>query len=206
MLIDHQNPRYRLDGIVSHSGSGPHSGHYYSHCRSSDNQWYRFDDSSVTRQGNTRQLLGLKTAYILVYTRIDNTSPSSPQTGMKRKHVEEIDEDVGESVSSKPFIGPQRPRSPSPKENPFSMKKSSPILPSPRPSQPLGERKSNNFHEKHASAAAPVTFYGNDSPNGKKPRRIHQMKGKHQNNPNYPNKKSKHPGGYQPKVIKDRRR
>ena len=116
---------------------------------------------------------------------------------MKRKHVEE-DEDVGEAVSTK-FIGPQRPSPP--KENPFSMKKPSPTLPSPRPA--LGEKKGNNFHEKHASAAAPVNFYGNGSP--KKPRKVDRMKGKGGNNPNYPNKKSKH-SGYQPKVIKDRRR
>ncbi len=34
-------PSYSLYGVISHAGSGPHSGHYYAHVKASNNQWYR---------------------------------------------------------------------------------------------------------------------------------------------------------------------
>jgi len=75
-----QNPRYRLDAIISHAGSGLHSGHYYSTIRTAHNKWCRFDDSTVHNLTNpSHNFLSIKTAYILIYTRIDLQSEDLTQ-------------------------------------------------------------------------------------------------------------------------------
>ena len=138
-VLSAQEPRYRLESVVSHSGSGPHAGHYFAHVRSGDNRWYRMDDSNVSNMpGGLANVLGsLRNAYILFYTRIDTLASAingkghanghtngvngvngvqKPPSGggQKRKAMEDEDdpiEDFWPESSSKPngFIGPQQP-------------------------------------------------------------------------------------------------
>jgi len=76
---------YHLYGVVVHSGSSPHSGHYYSLGRAlasgntggdSGGSWYRYDDSTVralpgvlTQEQLDERTNGVETAYILLYRR-----------------------------------------------------------------------------------------------------------------------------------------
>jgi len=42
-----QGTRYRLHGVLVHSGGSLHSGHYYCYVRNTNNVWYQMDDASV---------------------------------------------------------------------------------------------------------------------------------------------------------------
>eukprot|EP00993_Chasmostoma_nieuportense_P003694 NODE_439_length_2235_cov_59.694972_g407_i0.p1 GENE.NODE_439_length_2235_cov_59.694972_g407_i0~~NODE_439_length_2235_cov_59.694972_g407_i0.p1 ORF type:complete len:694 (-),score=164.41 NODE_439_length_2235_cov_59.694972_g407_i0:102-2183(-) len=58
---------YKLIGVVVHDGSSPHSGHYYSFVRNSNQIWYLCDDSRVQQVGLDRVMCQM--AYLLVYIR-----------------------------------------------------------------------------------------------------------------------------------------
>jgi hypothetical protein len=59
--------KYRLCGVLVHSGNSCHSGHYYSYVKNSNDIWYRMDDSRVS-QVPLKQALD-QHAYILFYVR-----------------------------------------------------------------------------------------------------------------------------------------
>lgn len=63
------NPTYKLYGIVNHSGSGPHSGHYTAFVKSSSGSWYNMNDSSVSANLGSSPPINQKNAYILFYCR-----------------------------------------------------------------------------------------------------------------------------------------
>jgi ubiquitin C-terminal hydrolase len=65
---------YSLCGVLVHSGSSCHSGHYYSFVKNSNGVWYKMDDSHVSQVSLT-QALG-QHAYILFYVR--QNQPGSP--------------------------------------------------------------------------------------------------------------------------------
>ncbi|CDZ98657.1 multidrug resistance-associated abc transporter [Phaffia rhodozyma] len=85
--------RYKLYGVVCHSGSGPHSGHYTARVLSTDgSSWHNMDDSYVSSIG--KPPLGLRDAYVLFYVRekgdallqtINSTSAGGPS---KKRKVE----------------------------------------------------------------------------------------------------------------------
>ncbi|BGP37514.1 hypothetical protein JCM10449v2_001420 [Rhodotorula kratochvilovae] len=63
-------PSYRLYGLILHSGSGPHSGHYTSYVRAADEKFYDMNDDFVTlAPGGGRAPLGERNAYVLFYIR-----------------------------------------------------------------------------------------------------------------------------------------
>lgn len=55
---------FELYGVCNHVG-GSNSGHYYSYCKYKDGNWYKFDDSSVSRI-NKKDIVS-KNAYCLFY-------------------------------------------------------------------------------------------------------------------------------------------
>ncbi|RKP34582.1 hypothetical protein BJ085DRAFT_18031, partial [Dimargaris cristalligena] len=59
------NTRYSLYGVLVHSGSSCHSGHYYCYIKATSGAWYCMDDSSVSSI-SLKQVLA-KTAYLLFY-------------------------------------------------------------------------------------------------------------------------------------------
>lgn len=63
---DFEGCHYKLNSVVSHSGSSPFVGHYISWCRV-DDKWFLFNDSSVT-ESNEADVLGAQ-AFILLYER-----------------------------------------------------------------------------------------------------------------------------------------
>lgn len=63
-----RNPTYRLYAVVCHSGSGPHSGHYFAHVRSGAGRWHCMNDSSVSNT-DVQTALQQRNAYLLFYER-----------------------------------------------------------------------------------------------------------------------------------------
>jgi len=63
-----RNPTYRLYAVVCHSGSGPHSGHYFAHVRSGAGRWHCMNDSSVS-DTDVKAALQQRNAYLLFYER-----------------------------------------------------------------------------------------------------------------------------------------
>jgi len=111
-------PSYSLYGVISHAGSGPHSGHYYAHVKASNDQWYEMNDDLVTRhQGPPTSM---KNAYILFYmqergqglqaavTSISRLPPPSPN-GIKNKLKKKAPDTNVDEVKKQPFIGPLLP-------------------------------------------------------------------------------------------------
>ena len=50
-LIDLSNDcRYDLVGVLIHTGSSANAGHYTAHLRDGKQQWWKFDDESVSMQ------------------------------------------------------------------------------------------------------------------------------------------------------------
>jgi ubiquitin carboxyl-terminal hydrolase 36/42 len=120
-------PSYSLYGVISHAGSGPHSGHYYAHVKASNDQWYEMNDDSVTRHPGPPT--GMKNAYILFYMRdrgqalqaaVTSGSQLPPTTlngiknNIKKRKISDQDDDLGEKPKQ-PFIGPLLPPSVIPK-------------------------------------------------------------------------------------------
>ncbi|CAM6118723.1 unnamed protein product [Calypogeia fissa] len=68
-------PKYKLFGVLVHSGWSTHSGHYYSFLRASSDIWHVFDDSRV-RQVSEKTVLEQK-AYMLFYVREGKRMASS---------------------------------------------------------------------------------------------------------------------------------
>ncbi|GAA5911324.1 hypothetical protein JCM8208_005218 [Rhodotorula glutinis] len=62
-------PSYRLYGLILHSGSGPHSGHYTSYVRAADERWYDMNDDYVSPVPGGKAPLGERNAYVLFYIR-----------------------------------------------------------------------------------------------------------------------------------------
>jgi len=120
-------PSYSLYGVISHAGSGPHSGHYYAHVKASNNQWYEMNDDSVTRHHGLPT--GMKNAYILFYMRergqtlqaavtpgsqCQPTTPNGIKNDIKKRKISDKDGNAGEK-QNQPFIGPLSPSSVIPK-------------------------------------------------------------------------------------------
>ena len=59
---------YRLYAVICHSGSGPHSGHYFAHVRSGTGRWHCMNDSSVS-DIQPSAALSARNAYMLFYER-----------------------------------------------------------------------------------------------------------------------------------------
>ncbi|KAG8960381.1 hypothetical protein FRC03_006578 [Tulasnella sp. 419] len=60
--------KYSLYGIISHSGGGPHSGHYIAHVKTSSGKWFEMNDDMTSSVGN-KPPLDESSAYVLFYTR-----------------------------------------------------------------------------------------------------------------------------------------
>ncbi|CAE6470212.1 unnamed protein product [Rhizoctonia solani] len=60
---------YMLNGVISHLGSGPNSGHYTAHVKGADGRWTAMDDDLVTPCSSPP--LNLKNAYVLFYIQTD---------------------------------------------------------------------------------------------------------------------------------------
>ncbi|CAF4585272.1 unnamed protein product, partial [Rotaria magnacalcarata] len=59
---------YKLNAVVVHIGEAADSGHIFSYIRSSDNLWYKADDTSVQRI-DLDTVLACNNSYILCYTK-----------------------------------------------------------------------------------------------------------------------------------------
>ena len=123
-------PSYSLYGVISHAGSGPHSGHYYAHVKGSNTQWYEMNDDSVTRHHGPPT--SMKNAYILFYMRergqalqaaVTSESQRQPITpngiknNIKKRKIPDKDSD-SDAKPNQPFIGPLLPPSVIPKTKP----------------------------------------------------------------------------------------
>ncbi|KAL9326087.1 hypothetical protein ACSQ67_006732 [Phaseolus vulgaris] len=78
--------KYSLYGVLVHSGSSTHSGHYYCYVRTSNNMWYTLDDNRVSHVSE-REVLNQQ-AYMLFYVR-DRKSivPRKPVDIAKKENV-----------------------------------------------------------------------------------------------------------------------
>ncbi|RDX64082.1 Ubiquitin carboxyl-terminal hydrolase 23, partial [Mucuna pruriens] len=79
--------KYSLYGVLVHSGSSTHSGHYYCYVRTSNNMWYTLDDNRVSHVSE-REVLNQQ-AYMLFYVR-DRKSivPRKPVDIVKKENRE----------------------------------------------------------------------------------------------------------------------
>ena len=119
-------PQYLLHSVLVHTGSSPATGHYYVFIRPdiTKNDWFRFDDSKVTRAsqkqaidanfGNNR---GGPTAYMLIY--LKNSSQVLPQVQSLQSPYDEKEELLKEAVvimtrisalNKNSFLGQQKRR------------------------------------------------------------------------------------------------
>ena len=145
---DQYGPSYSLYGVISHAGSGPHSGHYYAHVKASNGQWYEMNDDSVTRHNGPP--IGKKNAYILFYMREPGqalqaaitsgsqrqpTTPNGTKNSLKKRMVPDKESD-SDGKQNRPFIGPLLPPSVVPKPKPVS-----PVSPARDPQADLLKRK-----------------------------------------------------------------
>ncbi|KIO32897.1 hypothetical protein M407DRAFT_18356 [Tulasnella calospora MUT 4182] len=69
---------YSLYGIIAHSGSGPHSGHYFAHIKSPNDRWHEMNDEEIS-PGTDSPPLHMREAYILFYIQ----APSNKRVSMK---------------------------------------------------------------------------------------------------------------------------
>ncbi|XP_027329426.1 ubiquitin carboxyl-terminal hydrolase 23 isoform X2 [Abrus precatorius] len=78
--------KYSLYGVLVHSGSSTHSGHYYCYVRTSNNMWYTLDDNRVSHVSE-REVLNQQ-AYMLFYVR-DRKSilPRKPADIAKKENM-----------------------------------------------------------------------------------------------------------------------
>ncbi|XP_020229160.1 ubiquitin carboxyl-terminal hydrolase 23 isoform X2 [Cajanus cajan] len=78
--------KYSLYGVLVHSGSSTHSGHYYCYVRTSNNMWYTLDDNRVSHVSE-REVLNQQ-AYMLFYVR-DRKSivPKKPVDLAKKENM-----------------------------------------------------------------------------------------------------------------------
>jgi hypothetical protein len=109
-----QTFNYRINGIVVHEGVSLSCGHYIAYARSSDGQFYGFDDSYVYRANTDR--VGKAAAYLLFYVRVPvvSTQPVSsfrPPNGYKNvpSPVPASPKPSSLLPQKRPFIGPQLP-------------------------------------------------------------------------------------------------
>jgi len=124
-------PTYSLYGVISHSGSGPNSGHYYAHIKNAQGQWYEMNDEIRSRV--TGAPVNLKNAYILFYVQdkgqaleaavsIPANSTLSPAlpiiaknsglvASMKKRKIVQSDDEGPSPKKTAPFIGPLLPSS-----------------------------------------------------------------------------------------------
>ena len=66
---------YRLKGVISHLGESGMSGHFIAYCRNRiDNNWYLYNDATVTLCNNQQKDYMVGTAYILFYESVDNSN------------------------------------------------------------------------------------------------------------------------------------
>lgn len=70
--------KYSLYGIIAHSGSGPHSGHYFAHIKSPNDRWHEMNDEDISG-GTDSPPLNMREAYILFYIQ----APSIKRPGNK---------------------------------------------------------------------------------------------------------------------------
>ncbi|KAJ1975994.1 hypothetical protein H4R35_002893 [Dimargaris xerosporica] len=78
--------QYRLYGVLVHSGSTCHSGHYYCYVKASSGVWYCMDDSMVS-QASLATVLS-RSAYLLFYVRVPlKAKPSQSSTPVRSKSV-----------------------------------------------------------------------------------------------------------------------
>lgn len=61
------NPSYKLYGVINHLGGSVGSGHYTADVRAGNGQWYRADDTDVSKSNGAP--LNAKSAYVLFYCR-----------------------------------------------------------------------------------------------------------------------------------------
>jgi hypothetical protein len=83
--------RYRLTGVVVHSGGSMGSGHYYAYVRSGAGTWHRIDDSSVSTT-SLQHALGQQ-AYILFYVRHQEKESQVRQEEQQQQKQEEEQEE-----------------------------------------------------------------------------------------------------------------
>ncbi|KXJ26546.1 ubiquitin carboxyl-terminal hydrolase 36 [Exaiptasia diaphana] len=122
--------KYKLYGVLVHSGYSSNSGHYYCYIRSSNNMWYNMNDSVVRQVGLNAALS--QQAYLLFYIKmadnishqggkgISSLSTKSAETAQPgQKNIKENDYGTAVSRSAQPkfpntFSGPTTPSKPSP--------------------------------------------------------------------------------------------
>lgn len=88
-----QKTRYRLCGVLVHSGHSVHSGHYTALARAGDGLWHSFDDDAVS-QVSERVVLAQR-AYILFYVRCDDDDEDAEgDDGEKEEEQREGEEEA----------------------------------------------------------------------------------------------------------------
>ncbi|KAG8932203.1 hypothetical protein FRC01_000125 [Tulasnella sp. 417] len=80
---------YSLYGIIAHSGSGPHSGHYFAYIKSPNDRWHEMNDEDVS-SGTDRPPLNMREAYMLFYIR----APSSKVAKAKPIPILDLEDEL----------------------------------------------------------------------------------------------------------------
>lgn len=185
-----RNPTYRLYAVVSHSGSGPHSGHYYAHVRSGQNRWHEMNDSTV-REVQVSQVLNQRNAYMLFYERTNRLGdavgkgkmqggpngvaqmPQSSPTGNalgKRKDREDSD-------AAQPFP-PQKVKynHPTGPKTPYQQGRQGGPYQQPSPISP--NRKQNHHHNGGGGQKKAENYFASKFNNNNRPRMVASMTGR----------------------------
>lgn len=191
-----EDPQYRLYAIVSHSGSGPHSGHYYAHVRAGNQKWYGMNDSSVSTS-SIQQALTQRNAYLLFYERVNRlgdvlnfsapkatgqSQQSQTNGSLKRKERDEDDDEDTKSQGS-PFPAQQIKRHQSngavgsgfkpPYALPSQQQHSSPS----RPTNYFQHKKENEKRRHSLPGMKPNAFYSHNK-HANRPKLVTAMKGR----------------------------
>ncbi|KAF1742112.1 hypothetical protein MXB_2343, partial [Myxobolus squamalis] len=74
-VLNGDESKYSLYGVIVHQGSTCSSGHYYAYAKSQHGIWSQLNDSSVSATGVKRLLSD--SAYLLFYQKVDSTTRSS---------------------------------------------------------------------------------------------------------------------------------
>lgn len=95
--------RYELYAVIVHVGTDMDSGHYYTYAKNNTNEWFKFNDSQISRTSfeniNKRSSV-MDTPYLLFYSKINPNVCGDDMNG-KNMQFEDLKDNIKEFVNNK---------------------------------------------------------------------------------------------------------